>query len=178
MATQDNYIKTAFRLPPELHRDLVTAAEVKGRSLNAEIISRLQVDDAPAGTLTALTYRIASLEVELQSKRLDIIELAMMLRSVLNLEILDDAGQDPYLAEMLRKCRTLADHFSASSTELDDFGKEQTQKYEALKVAASAMHEPRTERRLPPQFADQADDMTIEPIEPIKRRINLKRKKA
>jgi hypothetical protein len=42
MAIQDNYIKTAFRLPRDLHGELTAVAESKGRSLNAEIIERLQ----------------------------------------------------------------------------------------------------------------------------------------
>jgi len=46
MATQDDYIKTALRLPRELHEKLQLAAKEKGRSMNAEIISRLVIDSA------------------------------------------------------------------------------------------------------------------------------------
>jgi hypothetical protein len=45
---QSGYVKTALRLPPELHVDLVLGAEVHGRSLNAEIIARLQMDQTAA----------------------------------------------------------------------------------------------------------------------------------
>ena len=41
MATQDEYIKTALRLPRGLHRSIQESAEKRGRSMNAEIISRL-----------------------------------------------------------------------------------------------------------------------------------------
>lgn len=41
MAKQDDYIKTALRLPRELHADLCQSAQQMGRSLNADIISRL-----------------------------------------------------------------------------------------------------------------------------------------
>lgn len=39
---QPNYIKSALRLPPELHAEVSAAAEHNGRSLNAEIIARLR----------------------------------------------------------------------------------------------------------------------------------------
>lgn len=42
MATQDNYIRTALRVPPELHKRIHEAAEAGNRTFNAEIIDRLQ----------------------------------------------------------------------------------------------------------------------------------------
>jgi tRNA(Ile2) C34 agmatinyltransferase TiaS len=41
MAIQDDYIKTALRLPRHLHADATVAAEAAGRSLNAELIHRI-----------------------------------------------------------------------------------------------------------------------------------------
>jgi len=38
---QDDYIKTALRLPRALHGDVQQAAAASGRSMNAEIIQRL-----------------------------------------------------------------------------------------------------------------------------------------
>ena len=38
---QDEYIRTALRVPPELHRALHEAADKNGRSFNAEILGRL-----------------------------------------------------------------------------------------------------------------------------------------
>ncbi|MBV6321949.1 Arc family DNA-binding protein [Duganella violaceipulchra] len=40
--TQDDYIKTSLRIPRELHAKLMEIAEYNGRTLNAEIIDRLQ----------------------------------------------------------------------------------------------------------------------------------------
>lgn len=37
-------VKTALRLPPGLHQELHQAAELNIRSLNAEIVARLQVN--------------------------------------------------------------------------------------------------------------------------------------
>lgn len=39
---QSNHIKTALRLPPDLHAEVAAAAEHNGRSMNAEIIARLR----------------------------------------------------------------------------------------------------------------------------------------
>lgn len=41
MAKQDDYIKTALRIPKALHARLSAQAEAKGRSLNAEFIASL-----------------------------------------------------------------------------------------------------------------------------------------
>jgi hypothetical protein len=40
--SQDNFIRTALRVPPELHAALHKAADQAGRSFNAEIIERLK----------------------------------------------------------------------------------------------------------------------------------------
>lgn len=42
MAKQDDYIKTALRLPPALHVSLTASAAERGHSLNAEMVARLQ----------------------------------------------------------------------------------------------------------------------------------------
>lgn len=38
---QDDYIRTALRVPPDLHKEIHKAADKAGRSFNAEIIGRL-----------------------------------------------------------------------------------------------------------------------------------------
>lgn len=39
---QDDYVRTALRVPPELHALLHRSAEATGRTFNAEIVSRLE----------------------------------------------------------------------------------------------------------------------------------------
>jgi len=51
---QDDYIKTALRLPPDLHAEIKSAAEYHGRSMNAEIIARLAAATAGPVTLDTL----------------------------------------------------------------------------------------------------------------------------
>ena len=58
MATskQDDYIKTALRLPRDLHAKIISAADNAERTMNAEIISRLQstFDVEVAGGMTRI----------------------------------------------------------------------------------------------------------------------------
>lgn len=42
MATQDDFIRTALRVPPGLHKQIHDAAEKSNRTFNAEIVARLQ----------------------------------------------------------------------------------------------------------------------------------------
>lgn len=42
MATQDDYIRTALRVPPELHAQIHASAKANNRTFNAEIVARLQ----------------------------------------------------------------------------------------------------------------------------------------
>ena len=46
---QTEYVKTALRLPPEVHAKIHEAAEASGRSYNAEIVARLQESFAVSG---------------------------------------------------------------------------------------------------------------------------------
>lgn len=75
--SQDDYIRTALRVPPELHRALHNAADESERSFNAEIIERLkssfepgpsadgavaqELADSRAQTITAMAFLQASM---------------------------------------------------------------------------------------------------------------------
>jgi hypothetical protein len=58
MSRQDNYVKTALRLPPDLHKQLLAAATENERSLNSEMIERLAASCASS----SLEARVAALE--------------------------------------------------------------------------------------------------------------------
>ena len=45
--SQDDYVRTALRVPPDLHKALHEAADAAGHSFNAEIIGRLQGSFGP-----------------------------------------------------------------------------------------------------------------------------------
>lgn len=42
MATQDDYIRTALRVPPDLHARIHEQAKANNRTFNAEIVARLE----------------------------------------------------------------------------------------------------------------------------------------
>lgn len=65
MATQDDFVKTALRLPRSLHAEIQASAAAAGRSMNAEIIDRLQTDPEGAA-LAAMLDRLRGSDDELR----------------------------------------------------------------------------------------------------------------
>lgn len=55
---QDDYLKTALRLPRNLHAKIQEAGLASGRSMNAEIVARLEAgfDDSPEKIIQALDF--------------------------------------------------------------------------------------------------------------------------
>jgi predicted DNA-binding protein len=45
---QDDYVRTAIRLPPELHSKVKAAAKIAGHTMNAELIARIAAADNQA----------------------------------------------------------------------------------------------------------------------------------
>lgn len=64
MANQDDFVKTALRLPRGLHAHIQAAAAAAGRSMNAEIIDRLQSEPEDAA-LSAMLDRLRGSDDEL-----------------------------------------------------------------------------------------------------------------
>lgn len=60
---QEHYVSTGLRLPPQLHADLVEAAERSGRSLNAEMLSRLGSTFSNPKPMSASEKHLALLEL-------------------------------------------------------------------------------------------------------------------
>lgn len=58
---QQDYIKTAVRVPRDLHAELQDAAERNGRSMNAEIIARLQSEPL-RDLLSKITREVAEVK--------------------------------------------------------------------------------------------------------------------
>lgn len=59
---QKDHVKTAVRLPPELNEEVKSAAFRNGRSMNAEIIARLQ-----ASQLDSVLARLDKIERMVQA---------------------------------------------------------------------------------------------------------------
>lgn len=47
LTNQDDFLKTALRIPRDLHEQIQSAAKATGRSMNAEIVARLQQSFEP-----------------------------------------------------------------------------------------------------------------------------------
>lgn len=82
MATQDDYIRTALRVPPDLHAQIHESAKENNRTFNAEIVARLRgsfetrdtelAQDTVGAMLKSLKVTIT--QAENLAKRLELIE--------------------------------------------------------------------------------------------------------
>lgn len=63
---QSEFIKTALRLPPDVHAMLHNAAEASGRSYNAEIVARLQQSFEQFGQGDKISAAFDSLQDEIR----------------------------------------------------------------------------------------------------------------
>lgn len=57
MATQDDFIRTALRVPPDLHKAIHEAASAANRTFNAEIVARLSQSFESGGLLPDVIRR-------------------------------------------------------------------------------------------------------------------------
>lgn len=75
MATQDDFIKTALRLPRGLHATIQASAEGSGKSMNAEIIARLQSNPeaVAATTILAKLNELEDVLIETNKRQLDML---------------------------------------------------------------------------------------------------------
>lgn len=72
--SQDDYIRTALRVPPELHARIHESAKASGRTFNAELVSRLE---ASFGATSAISQPMswADMSVLLRARRASIQQL-------------------------------------------------------------------------------------------------------
>jgi hypothetical protein len=92
MANQDDYIKTALRLPRDIHAKLLGAADATGKSMNAEIIARLESSFSGGAesasllaTIARLNLDIAMGELDKQAHEVDAANLALSLKEACEL---------------------------------------------------------------------------------------------
>jgi len=86
MAKQDDYIKTALRIPRALHSQLTASAEQKGCSLNAEFVSRLEA--SLHGPMPQPIY----LQTQLLARHLDLAVIARTVAEIPDAAIVDPAS--------------------------------------------------------------------------------------
>lgn len=73
---QKNFVKTALRLPPELHAAVHEAAQKEGRSYNAELVGRIQ-RSFDAGDMELSDY-VKMLQIDLARSRVELAVLGAM----------------------------------------------------------------------------------------------------
>lgn len=88
MANQDDFVKTALRLPRDLHAEIQAAAISTGRSMNAEIIGRLQSNNATADLIRRLEGSEGAL-LESLKKQIEVLWNVLDRTNV----VLDQAGE-------------------------------------------------------------------------------------
>jgi hypothetical protein len=64
MATQDQYIRTALRVPADLHEAIHESAAARNRTFNAELIARLQASFEENATLSFAIQQAIDDEME------------------------------------------------------------------------------------------------------------------
>lgn len=73
---QKNFVKTALRLPPELHAAVHEAAQKEGRSYNAELVGRIQ-KSFDSGDMELSDY-VKMLQMDLARSRVELAVLGAM----------------------------------------------------------------------------------------------------
>lgn len=81
---QSEYVKTALRLPPDLHKAIHDSAKEAGRSYNAELIARLIRSFEPPGDL-GLLANLRRVEVELAELDIELTVRTNKLAQAINL---------------------------------------------------------------------------------------------
>jgi hypothetical protein len=184
MATQDDYIKTALRLPRGLHAKLLASADATGKSMNSEIIARVESSFAYSGESTALITAIAQLNLSLAQAQFERGKVEFRL-NVLAQYLHEAAGLIKHLADgsdtgSLQSAETFAaqarPHIGKTDALLDGL---QGQIEELMKATSEVLRttppEPRQDERGSPIYRFPEPDCDGEPPEPSKqpqRRIN------
>lgn len=98
MATQDNFIRTALRVPPALHAAIHEAAAAANRTFNAEIVARLENSFTPSPDIGRhVQSLVARYEQELAEAEVD--------KHILYLMVVEVAFNQKVLANTLSKHR-------------------------------------------------------------------------
>ena len=98
MASQDNFIRTALRVPPDLHAKIHDAAADVGRTFNAEINARLEASFT-GEDLNKLRRDLASKELEAMQERNKSIVYTLVLSQIADVVAPGSFGDEQSLVE-------------------------------------------------------------------------------
>lgn len=148
MAKQDDYIKTALRIPRVLHSQLMESSASRGRSLNAEFIERLD-SSFEAKDQSALAQRVAHLELELLTRQLDLAWFSTLISDVSPHIPQELAEANPDLKANLKMLGRFSKRFSLGKDALERMDRDHEDR---LRQALSEMMEKKPFN--PPQEGD------------------------
>lgn len=108
MANQDDYIKTALRLPRHLHADATVAAQTAGRSLNAELIHRIGQSSETAYLQRVIDQLGQTLKMERDGQAAYMSHVLVMYGQILRdmekaVHLAESSGADPKEVQRLRQ---------------------------------------------------------------------------
>jgi len=139
----DTHTRITLRLPKALHQRLQAGADATSKSMNAEIVARLEEsyrsDQQPAALL-ALTYTLANVEMDLQAARIDTLELVRHLKFTLECLRNEDYKRDSKIRRIIDEIQANTDKFDTSVDAITAFGREQRTKIAQLEDAVRAAH--------------------------------------
>lgn len=135
MAKQDDYVKTALRLPRALHASLTASAAERGHSLNTEMVARLQrsfepqVDDSTLSVISRLDFQLAEAEHEVMTSKLQLTEFALAVKMAVSLIPKDVLAAQPELQEHVDEWIADANERLLSPNDLMREAEEKTERF-------------------------------------------------
>lgn len=144
MAKQDDYIKTALRIPRALHARLTEAAEARGRSLNAEFVARLMGESGDGSISEALTHlalQVAERDWELHLLRVEMIGLRDQFRAAVDLLALTDMSENGIVKEWIASEQELNSNVDDLTAWQSEAKKKAVRLVEARKAVAAQLNE-------------------------------------
>lgn len=139
------------RMQPELKERLEAAAQASGRSLNAEIVARLEqslTGTVDAHAVTTLVYRIATLELDHELRRTELTTLAAhLLTAIRRYEAAISHGKNPPSKADVARWSAEAQKFLVDHADLE---KAIEGRLEALRTILGKVHGASTEEFVDP----------------------------
>ena len=133
--------KFMLRLPEGMRDRIAELAKQNNRSMNAEIVARLEqtfTGQVDTQAITALAYRMAQLEIQHEFRRIELTQLATKLLTVLTLvESVSDFGEGVVSPEELKKWYDDASQYRGL---MDELATSVEEKIGNLRALAATVH--------------------------------------
>ena len=124
---EDDYTRITLRIPKELHQKLTEAAKSSSKSMNAEIVARLDNSfDSPSSdllihTMARMDFMLADAETESIQHRLRVNELVLALKMAISLIPEDLLASKPEIRSLVEEWKS---DIAELPTDLEDLKRE------------------------------------------------------